>query len=362
MASELSRRFNRWVFADGRSFRWRDAVHVELKSLAKQVMVITGATSGHGLRTAQKAAAVGARVMLAARNEPALIAVCDEIRMQGGVADYVVTDVGREKDVRHLAEKTIKRFGGFDTWVNNAGIGIYAAVRDLDPTDHRKLFETNYWGVVHGSVAALDHFADNGPGAIINVGSINSDMGSPLLASYNASKHAVKGFTDSLRIEMIDAGLPVSVTLIKPSAIGTPFPQHAHNRTGFAARLPRPIYSPDLVADAILDAARHPRRSITVGGAGKFQILGATLLPSLFDRIAGRMTNKLIDRDRPIAMSEGNLHAPAKSEGKVEGEQEGRGFSSFTSMRRHPVIATTALGILTVGALAFLNRRKVARD
>ena len=199
-------------------------MHVELKPLAKQVMVITGATSGHGLRAAQKAAAVGARVMLAARNEPALIAVCDEIRMQGGVADYVVTDVGREKDVRHLAEKTIDRFGGFDTWVNNAGIGIYAAVRDLDPTDHRKLFEINYWGVVHGSVAALDHFADNGPGAIINVGSINSDMGSPLLASYNASKHSVKGFIDSLRIEMINAGLPVSVTLIKPSAIGTPFP------------------------------------------------------------------------------------------------------------------------------------------
>lgn len=332
-------------------------MRIHLKPLAEQIIVITGATSGHGLCTAQKAASAGAKVMLAARNEGALRAVCDDIRARGGTADHVVADVGREADVQRLATETIARFGGFDTWVNNAGIGIYAAVVDLDLADHRKLFETNYWGVVHGSVVALRHFKERGGGAIINVGSINGDMGSPLLASYNASKHAVKGFTDSLRIEMTKAGLPISVTLIKPSAIGTPFPQHGRNLTGFAARLPRPIYQPQLVADAILDAAQRPRRAVTVGGAGKLQVLGATLVPWLFDRIAASMTHSLIDRKRPVGPVEGNLHAPRGSEGRVEGEQAGRAVSLFTRISRYPRATRAAIGFLAVGTLALAVRR-----
>lgn len=332
-------------------------MRIHLKPLDEQVIVITGATSGHGLCTAQKAAVAGAAVMLAARDESALREVRDGIRARGGTADYVVTDVGVEADVHRLASETIAQFGGFDTWVNNAGIGIYAAITDLDLDDHRKLFETNYWGVVHGSVAALRHFKVHGGGAIINVGSINGDMASPLLASYNASKHAVKGFTDSLRIEMIEAELPISVTLIKPSAIGTPFPQHGRNLTGFAARLPRPIYKPQLVANAILDAAQRPRRAVTVGGAGKLQVLGATLLPSLFDRIASSMTHSLIDRDRPVATVEGNLHALRGSEGRIEGDQTGRGFSIFTRVSRFPLSTRAVLGAMVVGTLALAMRK-----
>ncbi len=332
-------------------------MRIHLKPLAEQIIVITGATSGHGLCTAQKAASAGAKVMLAARNEGALRAVCDDIRARGGTADYVVADVGREADVQRLATETIARFGGFDTWVNNAGIGIYAAVADLDLADHRKLFETNYWGVVHGSVVALRHFKERGGGAIINVGSINGDMGSPLLASYNASKHAVKGFTDSLRIEMTKAELPISVTLIKPSAIGTPFPQHGRNLTGFAARLPRPIYQPQLVADAILDAAQRPRRAVTVGGAGKLQVLAATLVPWLFDRIAASMTHSLIDRKRPVGPVEGNLHAPRGREGRVEGKQAGRAVSLFTRISRYPRATRAAIGVLAVGTLALAVRK-----
>lgn len=332
-------------------------MRIHLKPLNEQIIVITGATSGHGLCTAEKAALAGATVMLTARNEGALRAVCSDIRARGGTVDYVAADVGLEADVQRVATETIDRFGGFDTWVNNAGIGIYAAVTDLDLADHRKLFETNYWGVVHGSVVALRHFKERGGGAIINVGSINSDMGSPLLASYNASKHAVKGFTDSLRIEMIKAELPISVTLIKPSAIGTPFPQHGRNLTGFAARLPRPIYKPQLVADAILDAAQRPRRAVTVGGAGKLQVLGATLVPSLFDRIASSMTHSLIDRKRPVGPVEGNLHAPRGSEGRVEGEQVGRGVSIFTRVSRYPRATRAVIGVVVVGTLALAIRK-----
>lgn len=321
---------------------------LKLKPLEEQVIVVTGATSGHGLCTAQMAADEGARVMLAARDEDALKQVCAEIRAKGGTAEYVVTDVGNEAEVQHLADQTIDRFGGFDSWINNAGIGVYAEVLDLEMEDHRKVFETNYWGVVYGSTIAARHLKGRpGGGALINVGSINSDLPGPILASYNASKHAVKGFTDSFRIELQMNGEPVSVTLIQPSAIGTPFPQHARNTTGYRARLPKPIYAPDVVARAMLDAAQHPRRNVVVGGAGKFQILGSDVFPHLFDKIAATMADKLINREKPIAEKEGNLYAPQGRDGDVEGRQRGRHFSITTAAGRH--------GWATLGTLAALS-------
>ncbi|MBU0556041.1 MAG: SDR family oxidoreductase [Alphaproteobacteria bacterium] len=331
-----------------------------LKPLADQVIVITGATSGHGLCTALKAAEAGARVMLAARDETALTQVCDQIRANGGTADYLPTDVGVESDVEALARTTVDRFGGFDTWVNNAGIGIYGDILKVPMEDHRKIFDTNYWGIVHGSLAAARHLKDREePGAIINVGSINSDMSGPLLSAYNASKHAVKGFTDALRIEMMGAGSALSVTLIKPSAIGTPFPQHGRNITGYEARLPSPIYSPELVADAILDAAQHRRRSVTVGTGGKLQVLGAVMFPSLFDKLATSMRGKLINEDEPVPMQEGNLYEPHGNDGHTEGRQKGRSFSVFAPVRRHPLALLGAVAVLGAGgaSLAFRGAR-----
>lgn len=321
---------------------------IRLKPLSQQVMVITGATSGHGLCTARKAAAAGASVMLAARDEDALAAVCDDIRRDGGTAEYVVADVGVESEVQHLADETVKRFGGFDTWVNNAGVGIYGDLLDVPIEDHRKVFETNYWGVVHGSLAAARHLKDKSRGgAIINVGSINGDMSGPTLSAYNASKHAVKGFTDSLRIELLGAEMPVSVTLIKPSAIGTPFTEHGRNITGYQARLPQPLYAPEIVADAILYAAQHSRRAITVGGGGKLQVLSAVMFPPIFDRLATNMRDALVFRDKPVSEVEGSLYEPQGNDGHTEGPQRGRRFSLFTTAQLHP---KKALGL--VAALA----------
>lgn len=333
----------------------------ELKPLAEQTIVITGATSGHGLATAKQAAAAGARVLLVARDAEALAKVQGEIRADGGVAETVSADVGVEEDIDRVVDLAVKRLGGFDTWVNNAGIGVYGDALEASTEDHRRVFDTNYWGVVYGSLAAVRHLKEKpGGGALVNVGSINSDIPGPLLSSYNASKHAVKGFTDSLRIEMLAADAPVSVTLIKPSAIGTPFPEHGRNLTGHQATLPPPIYAPGLVADAILDAAQHPRRSITVGGAGQFQILGSILFPWLFDRIASRMGGALIDTSKPIPRQDGNLHEPQGDDGRIEGRQRGRGFSVYTAAQTHPAQAFGAfalLGATGLGALLLARRR-----
>ncbi|HEX8920718.1 MAG TPA: SDR family oxidoreductase, partial [Pyrinomonadaceae bacterium] len=187
-------------------------MNVQLKKLGEQIIVITGASSGIGLVTARTAARQGAKLVLAARSEDALRQLVDEIKMEGGEAISVVADVGQEQDVRRIAEAAIQRFGGFDTWVNNAGVSIYGRVLEVSMEDHRQLFETNYWGLVHGSRVAAEHLRTRG-GAIINVGSSLSDRAIPLQGTYCASKHAVKGYTDVLRMELEEEDAPISVTL-----------------------------------------------------------------------------------------------------------------------------------------------------
>src|SRR5215203_4978823 len=144
-------------------------MNVKLKKLSDQVIVITGASSGIGLVTARMAAKDGARLVLNARNDEALQLVCDEINAMGGDAVHVAGDVGQFDDVQNIADEAIRRFRGFDTWINNAGVSIYGRMLDQSLEDQRRLFDTNYWGVVHGSVVACAHLRIKG-GALINVG------------------------------------------------------------------------------------------------------------------------------------------------------------------------------------------------
>ena len=257
-------------------------MNVQLKRISEQVIVITGATSGIGLTTARKAAQRGAKVVLAARNEDALKQLTFELSKRGCSVIYVVADVGIEEDVRKVAQAAIERFGGFDTWVNNAGISIFGRNEDIPLADQRRLFQTNFWGVVHGSLVAAEHLKKRG-GAIINLGSEVSDRAIPLQGMYSASKHAVKGFTDSLRLELEAEGAPVAVTLIKPAALDTMFVEHAKNYMDVEPRLPPPIYAPDVAADAILHAAENVKRDIFVGGAARLVSSTAYHAPRLLD-------------------------------------------------------------------------------
>jgi NADP-dependent 3-hydroxy acid dehydrogenase YdfG len=238
---------------------------MRLKPLNRQVIVITGATSGIGLVTARMAVERGARVVLAARNENTLRALAGEL---GENAAYAAADVADEAQVRQIADTAIDRFGHFDTWVNDAGVSIYGNLIDLNMEDQRRLFETNFWGLVHGCRVAIEHMRDRG-GALINIGSVLSERSIPLQGIYCASKHAVKGYTETLRMELEKAGIPVSVTLIKPSAIDTPYKDHAKNYLEVKPQNPPPVYAPEAVARAILYCAEYPRRDVTIGGGGK---------------------------------------------------------------------------------------------
>ncbi len=257
-------------------------MNLHLKKLGDQVLVLTGATSGIGLVTARQAARRGARLVLAARSEHELRELENEITSRGGQAVSVVADVGQKEEVQRIAATAQERFGGFDTWVNNAGVSLFGRLEEIDLADARRLFDTNFWGVVHGSLAALPELKKRG-GALINLGSVVSDRAFPLQGMYSASKQAVKGFTDALRVELEEEGAPVSVTLIKPTSIATPLPRHAKNYMPVEPTLPPPVYAPEIAAKAILHCAEHPEREVAVGGASKMMSVLSALAPRFMD-------------------------------------------------------------------------------
>ena len=249
---------------------------VSLKPLDQQVMVITGASSGIGLATALAAAKQGVKLVLGARSKQTLDEVVRHIDEQGGEAIAVQVDVGIDDEVRQLAAAALERFGRIDTWVNDAGLSIYGRIDEVGHKDSERMFQTNFWGVVYGSVAALPHLKSSG-GTLINVGSEVSEATIPLQGMYSASKHAVKAFTDALRMELEADKAPVSVTLIQPTAVDTPYPEHAGNYMSLEPKLPTPMIEPEKVASAILDAATDPTDSTKVGA---MSVLNTTMAKS----------------------------------------------------------------------------------
>lgn len=323
---------------------------IELQNLENQVIVITGASSGIGLTTARMAAKRGARLVLAARSEDALDELTQEIIADGGDAIYVDADVSNQEDVREIARVAQDEYGGFDTWVNGAAISIYGTLEETPVEEMRQLFDVNVWGVVYGSLEAANHMRNRG-GAIINIGSVLSDRAVLLQGSYSASKHAVKGFTDALRIELEEEDAPVSVTLIKPSAIDTPYPQHAKNHMDKEASLPSPVYAPETVARAILHAAEHSDREVTVGGGGKGLAVLGRFAPDLMDTIMEMMFIGEQQRNRRQNFDEENgLDGPS---GTLEERGRYKGHVSETSLytrlrqrRDGPHVAIIGLAVM----------------
>ena len=329
---------------------------ISLKPLSQQTIVITGATSGIGLATAQAAAKRGANLVLAARNEEVLAKTVRELEESGVRALYVVTDVGKREDVERLAQSAIEHFGGFDTWVNNAGQGLWGRLEEVTDEDHRRLFDINFWGVVYGSTTALRHLKKQG-GALINLGSVASDFAFPIQGMYSTTKHAIKGFTDALRRELNDEGAPVSVTLIQPAAIGTPFALHAKNYTENEANLPQPIYAPEDVARTILLAAEQPRRALHIGGAGKLMGIFSRLTPGLVDTTSSFMIKSQL-KPEPKQHRQDSLWQ-AGQDGQVRGDQSFIRRSGYTAAIVNPLASLLVVGAVGVGiGFAVWNKLK----
>jgi len=329
---------------------------LKAKQVKDQVIVITGASSGIGLATAKEAAARGARVVLNSRDPVDLSRAVNEIREDGGEAAMHVGDVADRSAMESLADTAVAAFRRIDTWINNAGVSIYGEISEVDLQDARRLFETNYWGVVNGSLVAVEHLSVFG-GTLINVGSVLSETGYPLQGHYSASKHAVKGFTDSLRIELERKNAPVVVTLIQPAAIDTPYPAHARNYLETEPKHQAPVYAPEVVADAILSCAEHPRRNLRVGGSARMY----TSLEKVAPAIADRMKLSAFDAqqtDRPGHRA-GTLFAPVSGDLRVRGDYPGRvrSWSMYTKTALHPVATLVGIAAIGVGIAAAIRSR-----
>ena len=330
----------------------------QLLPLREQVIVITGASSGLGLVTAKRAASRSARVVLAAHNENDLRAGCDAIRQEGGRAIYVVADVSNADDVRKIGDTAAAEFGQIDTWVNNAAVSTYGKTYEIPLEDMRRQMDVSFWGQVYGSREAVRHLRQRG-GALVNVASGVADRAIPLLGMYCAAKQALKAFSDALRMELENDGVPISVSLVKPASIDTPFYDKAKTFIGVDPRPIPPVYAPEIVADVILRCAEKPTREMIAGGAAELMNL-ARLAPRVADRYMEKRlfrqqrTSQAASPDRPA-----NLYRPLPYDGG-ERRRNWKGrtkeTSALTWAEMRPAATVAGLVALMVGAFPIANR------
>jgi NAD(P)-dependent dehydrogenase (short-subunit alcohol dehydrogenase family) len=332
------------------------------KQISRQVIVITGASSGIGLVTAKEAARRGAKVVLAARNERDLSKAAEEIRREGGDALAVPTDVTDYAQVEALARRAAEEYGRIDTWVNNAGVSLYGTFKEVSLEDFKQVVNVIFYGNVHGAKAALPYL-EKTDGALICVGSALSDRGVPLQGAYDAAKHAIKGWLDALRLELMHEGSKVRVTLIKPSSINTPLFNKAKSYMGVMPQPIPPIYEPELAAEGILRAAEGNERDVFIGGGGKGLSMGERISPKLMDVQMRRSGFKKQKTQWPEKVdAPNNLYSHVEDDGGPKGDftQKAKKRSYYQQMARHsvasPLGAAAVLGLSALAAGKTRNR------
>jgi len=299
-------------------------------------------------------------VVLVARNDLALADIERDLNAGERVL-HVMADVGEREQLERVASQAIERFGGFDTWINNAGNSVWGRFDEVSDGDHYQVMQTNFWGTHYGSSIAVKHLRDKG-GALINIGSVESTNALPFHASYSASKHAIKAMTDVLRVELQKSGTPISVTLVRPSSTDTLFMVHSKNYLPSAPVFPPPVYAPEVVAQAILHAAEHPQRDVYIGNAKLLSRLAQNAL-RLADWVNRTFVYDAIQSDRQDRHRDGALYCRdvgQAGDGEASGNYPGMVLtrSLYTRASQHPVAATAAVAMGAVAVFALLGRRR----
>ncbi|MEV6612175.1 SDR family oxidoreductase [Kutzneria sp. NPDC051319] len=273
-----------------------------------RVVVITGATGGVGRATARAFAEKGDRVALLARGEAGLAAAAEEVRQAGGTPLPIPVDVADAQQVEEAATAVETAFGPIDVWVNDAFTSVFAPVDEITADEYRRVTEVTYLGYVYGTLAALKRMKPRNRGTVVQVGSALAHRGIPLQSAYCAAKHAIKGFTESLRCELMHDHSGVHVTMVHLPAMNTPQFDWLLSRLPLPAQPVPPIYQPEVAAKAIVHAAAHPRRrEYWVGGSTVGTILGEKFAGGVLDRYLARTAYKAQQVDRTPPHSGPNL-------------------------------------------------------
>lgn len=292
-----------------------------------EIVVITGATAGVGRATARLFAQHNAHVCLLARGEKGLEASKREIEDMGGQATAIPTDVADAQAVLDAARQIEERVGPIDIWINNAMTTVFGRFMDVKPEEYRRVTEVTYLGVVHGTKAALKHMLPRNRGAIVQVGSALAYRGIPLQTAYCGAKHAIQGFNEALRSELIHDDKAITLTMVQLPAVNTPQFEWCETRMPRKPQPVPPIYQPEVAARGIRWAAYHDRRELIIGFNAAMILLGNKFFPGFGDRylartaVEGQQYNGRVDPDRPS-----NLWDP------VEGDFGARG--SFSDRAR----------------------------
>jgi short-subunit dehydrogenase len=270
-----------------------------------EVVVITGASAGVGRATAQAFAKRGAHIGLLARGRDGLESARRDVEAAGGKALVLPTDVANADQVEAAAAAVEEEFGPIRIWINNAMASVFSLVKEMTPEEFRRVTEVTYLGYVYGTLAALRRMLPRDRGTIIQVGSALAYRGIPLQAAYCAAKHAIQGFTESLRSELIHDGSNVQLTMIQMPALNTPQFRWVKSRLPYKSQPVPPIFQPEVAAEAIVWAAHHNRPELYVGFSSVRAIVGNKIAPRLLDRYLARkaydaqQTGEPADPDRP---------------------------------------------------------------
>lgn len=320
-----------------------------------KVVVITGATAGVGRATARAFAREGANVGLLARGEEGLQATLRELQLLGVRAIAMSVDVADAEAVDRAAHAVEDQLGPIDIWVNNAMVTIFAPVSAIDPDEFKRVTEVTYLGGVYGTMAALKRMRPRNRGTIVQVSSALAHRSIPLQSAYCGAKHALAGFLDSLRSELIHEGSHVHVTAVQMPALNTPQFSWARNKMPNKPQPVPPIFQPEIAASAILFAARHRRRTVPVGGPTYLAEWGQKFVPGLLDRYLGHTAyrgQQTDEADDPARAD--NLFEPVAGDPGAQGRfgkrAKARSVALWAEEHRTPLFAVA----IATGALAAL--------